>query len=182
MRTEADDRALLARVSRGDRAAFDELYRAHAGWLTARLERRCGDPDLVDLAVQDTFVAVWKSAKKFRSQGDVGAWLWGIAIRRLIDQMRKRRPTPVEANVLFDQVASAEDELFVGGLHGELGESLRSLDPDLARVLVATAVDGLTTREAGQLLGIPQGTVKTRLLRARREARDELARLEGDSR
>ena len=87
-----EDAALLARVSRGDRSALEQLYRRHASWMTARLESRCGDPDLADLALQDTFVAVWRSAGKFRGDGQVAAWLWGIAVRRLIDQLRKRRP------------------------------------------------------------------------------------------
>ena len=91
-----EDTALVARIARGDRSAVEQLYRRHALWLTKRLTSRCSDPDLVDIAVQDTFVAVWKSAKKYRGDGDVGAWIWGIAVRRLIDQMRKRRPMPME--------------------------------------------------------------------------------------
>jgi len=79
--TDADDQALIARIARGDRAALDVLYRVHAGWLTARLQRRCSEPELVDSALQDTFVAVRKSAKKYKRKGEVGAWLWGIAVR-----------------------------------------------------------------------------------------------------
>ena len=56
----APDGELLTRVAAGDRGALDELYRRHAPWLTTRLQRRCGDPDLVDSAVQDTFLNVWK--------------------------------------------------------------------------------------------------------------------------
>ncbi len=96
MAIHSDDRALLARVADGDRDALEALYRLHAGWLTARLQSRCGDPELADIATQDTFLAAWKSAKKFRGDGEVGAWLWGIGIRRLIDVLRKRQATPIE--------------------------------------------------------------------------------------
>ncbi len=186
---EGEDRALLARIARDDRSALEQLYRRHAGWLTARLESRCGDPDLTDLAIQDTFVAVWRSAGKYRGDGQVGAWLWGIALRRLIDQLRKRRPTPVPTSALhhtmtqgapenalghYQAAMSFEDALVDNGAHGPLGPALRSIEPELRTVLIATAIDGLTTKEAAHVLGIPQGTVKTRLARARRQLQEIL--------
>ncbi len=179
---EAEDRALVARIARGDRSALEQLYRRHAEWLTSRLESRCGDPDLVDIAVQDTFLAVWRSAKKYKGTGAVGAWIWGIGVRRLIDQLRKRRPAPVAPNVVphFDSVfgdgvVSSEDQLIDEGVHGRVGDAVRDLDPDLRAALVATAIDGLTTKEAARLLGVPQGTVKTRLMRARQQLQEVLS-------
>ena len=67
--TITDDEILLRAVADGDRAALRALYERHAPWLTLRLARRCPDPDLVDDAVQDTFVAVWRSAKRYDGQG-----------------------------------------------------------------------------------------------------------------
>ncbi len=75
-----------------------------------------------------------------------------------------------------DAVApSAEQEYLSGQVGGELGEAFRRLTPELQAVLLATAVDGLTTREAAVLLGVPQGTVKTRLLRARSQIQERFA-------
>lgn len=167
-----EDAALLARVSRGDRSALEQLYRRHAVWLTRRLQSRCGDPDLVDIAVQDTFVAVWKTAKKYRGDGDVGAWIWGIATRRLVDQLRKRKPVPVAPESIVGGVVSFEDRYLDSGAHGALGPAVAQLDPDLRAVLILTAVDGLTTKQAATVLGIPQGTVKTRLQRARAQMKE----------
>lgn len=173
--TDADDRALVARIAAGDRSALDALYQVHAGWLTARLQRRCSQPELVDSALQDTFVAVWRGAKRYKQRGEVGAWLWGIAVRRLIDQTRKRRPTPMERLPGREAAdISAEQRLLEGHLGGDLADALAGLDDDLRAVLIATAVDGLSTREAGELLGVPQGTVKTRLKRARETLRSRL--------
>lgn len=173
--TRGEDAALIARVARGDRSALEQLYRRHAVWLTARLQSRCGDPDVVDIAIQDTFVAVWRTAKKYRGDGDVGAWIWGIAVRRLIDQMRKRKPTPIDPVTIGGGVVSFEDELLGQGGHGALGPAVQNLDPDLQAVLILTAIDGLSTREAATVLGIPQGTVKTRLQRARRHMQEALS-------
>ena len=173
-----EDRALVARIARRDRVALELLYRRHAPWLTARLQARCGDPEITDIAVQDTFLAVWNSARKYRGEGDVGAWIWGIGIRRLIDQLRKRRATPVDPAVIAratSETTSFEDQLFGDGTHGELGAAIHELPEELRAVLVATAVDGLSTKEAAHLLGVPQGTVKTRLMRARRVLQEALS-------
>ena len=165
----SEDHALVARVVTGDRVALEMLYRRHAGWLTQRLQARCGDPDLSDLAVQDTLVAVWRSAKSFRGDGDVGAWIWGIGIRRLIDQRRKRRPTPIDTSGYEQHDPRTSETIVVDALPGPATAALDQLEPDLRAVMILTALDGLTTKQAARLLGIPQGTVKTRLMRARQQ-------------
>src|SRR6266545_6541723 len=85
------DRELLAAIREGDREALARLYRKNCGWLVARLSRRCADGGTVEEVVQDTFVAVWRGAHRYRGQGEVAAWIWGIGIRRLIDRLRPRR-------------------------------------------------------------------------------------------
>src|SRR6266568_1795400 len=82
------DIELLAAVAEGNPEAFGTLYDRHAAWLMLRLRRRAADPDLVDQIVQDTFLVVWRDAGRFRGSGAGGAWLWGIAIRRLLDVQR----------------------------------------------------------------------------------------------
>jgi RNA polymerase sigma-70 factor (ECF subfamily) len=170
------DRELVAAVATGSTAALEELYRRHAPWLTARLARRCADPGTVDEALQDTFVAVWKGAGRYQGDGDPGAWIWGIAVRRLVDLLRKRPPAAYEVvESDLGLVESAEDRVLVGVEHGDLAGALDRLSPELRSVVQATVLDGLTTKEAAQLLGLRQGTVKTRMMRARQVLRKELA-------
>lgn len=179
---EENDAALLRAVAAGDQAALARLYDRHAGWLQLRLTRRCPDPETVREVLQDTFVTVWRSAAAHRG-GEAGGWLWTIAARRLVDALRVReraeRYTPVPA----PPAPSAEDRV-LDGLHGleygDVGTALRRLGPELRDVLRATVVDGLTTREAATLLGVPEGTVKSRALRARRELRAALVRIAGE--
>lgn len=168
------DEALLAGIVAGDEAALESLYRQHAPWLTARLRRRCADPDLVNQALQDTFVAVWRKPAAYRGTGDVGAWLWGIAVRRLVDQLRRGGRNPLAAGVTEAMQVSAEEQVLVGIEHGQLGPALNQLPVELRAVIQATILDGLTTREAARLLGIPQGTVKTRASRARAQLREAM--------
>ena len=157
----------------GDRTALAELYGRHAGWLTVRLQRRCHDPEMVDTALQDTFLAVWRQADRYQPTGDVGAWLCAIAIRRLIDQLRKRRPPdPVPDIAPLGDVIQHEIPLALG--HTELGAAFMALDPDLQAVMAATALDGLTVNETADLLGTPAGTVKSRCSRARQILQEHL--------
>jgi RNA polymerase sigma factor (sigma-70 family) len=175
----AADGDLLQWVAAGDEVALRTLLERHAGWLQLRLQRRCADPDVVADALQDTFVAVWRSARRYRGEGDVGAWLWGIAVRRLVSRLRGR-PSPEavtddELGAHLPPTVSAEEQLLVAVEHGDVGSALRALSPELRRVVQATVIDGLTSREAALLLGIPTGTVKSRVRAAKNQLRDHLA-------
>jgi RNA polymerase sigma-70 factor (ECF subfamily) len=173
-RSDAD---LLMAVADGDRGALRELHERHAPWVLARLRRRCADPDIVAEAVQDTFVAVWRSARQWKAQGDAAAWIWGIAIRRLIGVLRTRGRWAPVANAsasMPDRAVAAEDQVLLGIEHGDLAGALGRLSPELRAAIQATVVDGLTTREAAHLLGIPPGTVKTRVMRAKHQLRGAL--------
>lgn len=179
---ERSDAELLAALTAGDRTALRVLHDRHAAWLLLRLGRRCADRDLVDQAVQDTFVAVWRRPDAYRGSGEVGAWIWGIAIRRLIDHLRRRRPAllafpataAATASATEASTPSAEEHVLLGVEHGDLAGALNRLSPELRAVVQATVLDGLTTREAGRLLGIPAGTVKTRMMRAKPLLREAL--------
>lgn len=172
------DADLLAQVAAGDERALRELVERHWAWLALRLRRRTADEELAATALQDTFVAVWRSAGRYRGDGDVGAWLWGIAIRQLVSRLRVRSgPQPVSAATaaaLSPTVRSAEDELLLAVEHGDVGSALRGLSPELRQAIQATVLDGLTTREAARLLGIPAGTVKSRVRLAKARMRDQL--------
>lgn len=173
MGDDRSDHELLA-VLREDPQALRVLYDRHAPWLVLRLSRRCAYPEVVDEVLQDTFLAVWKKPGAYRGSGDVAAWIWGIGIRRLIDALRRSRSH--ELFTYGDEVTeSAEEQVLLGIEHGALGPALTKLSPELRSVVQATILDGLTTREAGRLLGIPSGTVKTRMMRAKAQLRGELA-------
>ena len=177
------DVALLALVQERDEAALRELFDRHAAWLTLRLRRRSSSAELVAEALQETFLAVWERAGSFRGEGDVGAWLWGIAIRQLLMRLRRHpAPSPLGAEVIGAMTPaeiSAEDQLLAAVEHGPVGDALRTLSPELRQALQVTVIDGLSTREAALLLGIPQGTVKSRVRLAKGQLRRQLISVEG---
>ncbi len=126
--------------------------------------------------MQDTFVTVWRTAGRYRGDGEVAAWIWGIGIRTLLHEVRPRKPLLERLRTQRPAPQlSAEDQLMIRVEHGDLGAALDRLSPELRLVVQATVLDGLSCREAGALLGVPTGTVKTRMMRARRELREALA-------
>jgi RNA polymerase sigma factor (sigma-70 family) len=160
------DEVLLAAVAGRDMGAFRMLYERHAGWLAVRLARRCNDGDLVADAVQDTFVAVWQRPRGFRGDGDVAAWLWGIAIRRLVSRLRTRGSVAAGSGHA-GAAPAAEDLVLLSVEYGDAGQALARLSPEMRAVIQAVMLDGLTAREAAQLLRVPVSSVKTRLYRAK---------------
>ena len=178
--TSADEEELVRRTARGDQAAFGELYRRTSPWLAVRLRRRCSDDEVVAEVMQETYLAVWRAADAFAGAsvgGSAVGWLWTIAARRLIDAFRRRaRLAQVPpAAALAETVPGAEDEALGRLVGDDLGDALRRLAPELRQVLQATVLDGLTVRETAVLLGVPEGTVKTRARRARVALREALS-------
>jgi RNA polymerase sigma-70 factor, ECF subfamily len=178
-RDARSDSELLAAIDDRDRGALNELYRRHESWLTVRLAYRCNDRGAVEEAVQDTFVKVWNLAGRYDGSGEVAAWIWGIGIRTLLHRVRPRKSLldrlsslrPTHATI---DVTSAEDQVLIAVQHGDVGGALGSLSPELRAVVQATVLDGLTCEEAARMLDIPTGTVKTRMMRAKRELREAL--------
>ena len=183
-RYDVADSVLLQQVADGDEAALRALFDRHAAWLQLRLQRRTSEPDLVadvSRTPSSRCGAALRLPRRRRRRG----WLWGIAIRRL--DLAPARP-PRHAPAGDDLIArlspprqSAEDELLVGVEYGDVGAALRSLSPELRTVVQATVIDGLTTREAASLLGIPQGTVKSRMRAAKAQLRGPSSSREGST-
>ncbi len=170
------DAELLTAVGSRDLDAIRELYERHAAWMSVRLSRRCNDSEIVADALQDAFVAVWQKPSGFRGQGEVAAWLWGIAIRRLISRLRSRRDVIVGFEpAKAAPVPAAEEQVLLGVEYGDVGQALAQLSPQLRAVIQAVVLDGLTTKEAARLLHMPEGSVKTRLSRAKVQLRVALA-------
>jgi len=174
MDSRPSDEVLLLAVADQDMGAFRTLYERHAGWLAIRLARRCNDRDLVADAIQDTFVAVWQKPRGFRGDGDIAAWLWGIAIRRLVSRLRNSSSVAA----VFEKAGTApaaEEQVLLSVEYGDIGQALARLSPEMRAVIQAVVLDGLSAKEAAQMLHVPVSTVKTRLHRAKGRLRAVLA-------
>ncbi len=118
------DPELIAALAAGDRSVLKTLFHRHAPWLVLRLERRCGDPGIVEEVVQDTFLVVWQRARDYSGAGEVAAWIWGIGVRRLIHHLRRCNRRPPLPETRPETVVSAEDQVLLGVQYGDLGGAL----------------------------------------------------------
>src|SRR6188472_1647287 len=112
------DRDLLTEIAAGDRGALHELFTRHQPWLSARVRQRCSDPAIVAEVVNATFLVVWQKPDEYAGDGEVAAWLWGIAIRTPLHRLRPRKAV-IERLVRLrhEHVPSAEEAVLVGVEH-----------------------------------------------------------------
>jgi RNA polymerase sigma-70 factor (ECF subfamily) len=158
------DADLIIRVGSGDRAAFEELYTRFARPVLGLALRMLGDHGRAEDAAQETFTAVWRSAKSFRPERGTGsAWLFAVARHAIIDRARQRVDTLVDETA--DEAssdASPAETAEQGWLAWRVHSALERL-PERERVVLELAYwSGLSQSEVASYLDVPLGTVKTR--------------------
>jgi RNA polymerase sigma-70 factor, ECF subfamily len=173
----AADDALVRAVAGGDRRALELLYRRHAPWLAGRLAARTSSRDLAEEALQDTFLAVWRSARAYHGRGEVPAWLWGIARRRLAS-LARRQPTGVlslEATAEPPDLAATPEEAALGrDASARIRLAISHLPAEQRVAITAVVYEGKSIQAAARAAAVPEGTLKSRLHRARLHLRKEL--------
>jgi len=182
-----DDDALIAAMATGHDGALRELFSRHAPWLAARLRVVLPAADVEDV-LQETFLAAWRGARRYRPQGVAGGWLWGIARRQAAALLRRRGPAAlVLPTVMAADGRDALDPAEAALSRAELAAAVTALGPpggperEVWRLLY---VEDRPVAEVAELMGIPAGTVKSRAHRARRLLRAALraSAVEGGSR
>ena len=159
-------RDLIERAMAGDHDAFSELARAAIARLYAAAQLILRDPIASEDAIQETLVAAWRDLSALRDPDRFDAWLHRLLVRscyREAGHAKRRRSVEIHANVLeaFEPDASM-------GLadRDQLERGFRRLDTDQRTVLVLHYYLGMTLDESAEILGIPPGTVRSRLHRA----------------
>ena len=155
----------VARAQRGDLAAFEELYRQHAGRIHALSLRICGDPSLAEDLTQDVFVRAWQKLDTFQGDAAFGTWLHRLAVNLLLTDRRStaRRLARVEPVADVDGAVPARP----AGAGLDLERALRTLPERAREVFVLHEVEGLEHEEIAEVMGTSVGTAKSQLHRAR---------------
>jgi RNA polymerase sigma-70 factor, ECF subfamily len=181
-----DDDELITRLAGGDDAALRELFTRHAPWLAARLRTVLPPPDVEDV-LQETFLAVWKGARNYTPQGAAGGWLWAIARRQAALLLRHRGPgtvaLPGEVGRLAG-VGAGDDPAEAALARADLeAAAIAALGPPRSaerpesperEVWRLMYLEDRPIAEVAELMGVPEGTVKSRAHRARRLLRAAL--------
>jgi RNA polymerase sigma-70 factor (ECF subfamily) len=173
-----DDDELIAAVALGDDTALRELFSRHAPWLAARLRAVMPAAEVEDV-LQETFLAVWRGARGYRpGAGSVGGWAWGIARRQAALWLRRRGPAElVLTAVLEGDGQHAVDPAEAVLSKAELATAVSALGPEggaARETWRLMYVEDRTAAEVAELMGIPEGTVKSRAHRVRRLMRAAL--------
>jgi RNA polymerase sigma-70 factor (ECF subfamily) len=161
---EAD---LVTAAQGGDVAAFEALVRTNTPRVYAHAMRFFGDVQLAEDATQEVFVKVYRSLPEFDGRSKFSTWLYRVTRNTCLDMFRsgRRQPMPIDP---IDVTSSIPDLADATALSVALEAALRTLPPEDRDALSSVALFGLSYAEAAQALGVPAGTVKSRVFRARR--------------
>lgn len=173
------DRALVERAVAGDTRAFEDLVKAYQR-MVAGVAWRYGirQADLEDV-VSEVFVKLYRNLHRFRPEHPFSTWLYRLSANHAVDHIRRRRKergrTEMPAQIA-DPAAGASAGLESDERARLLREALVDLSTPYREAIALVYVEGLRVDDAAQRLGVPSGTVKTRLMRGREALRRVLAR------
>lgn len=156
------DQELVAAVNRGDVAAFGTLYVRHRDWVVNLAFRFTGDRDLALDVLQETFLYFQKKFPGFRLTARLQTFLYP-AVRNLSIAARQKAQRLQSDESALENIAAPTDPTMPGSVRSELAEALEMLSDEHREVLLLRFVDDLSLAEIAAALGIPLGTVKSRL-------------------
>lgn len=158
-----DDAALLAGVGEGSADSFQSFYGRHAGRVLAYAQKLCGDRTLAEDVAQDVFLAVWRKASSYRvDRGDVSGWLYTITRNRVLDRWRREGRSPATADVDLTLLESAPTGV-ANEMRLSLERALDSLRSEHRTALRLAYFGGFSYEETAVRLGLPVGTLKSRI-------------------
>ena len=174
----ADEIQVIRQAKQGDPAAFAQLIESHQERLYRFLLRTTNQTELVEDAVQDAFIRVLKNIDRFDERYRFSTWLFTIARRLLLNSLQKKRPLnagdwldAASSSVmeLSDETTDASDREFAAEI---LDGAMETLTPHQREIVILYHHKGKTVHQVAEHLGMPEGTIKSHLHRARRRMRD----------
>lgn len=170
---DGSDQALVDRARAGDQLAFEHLVQRHADRLHAVVRRLVDDEHEAEEVTQESFLRAWRAIGRFKGDSQFFTWLYRIGVNEASRRTARRRTRGVAAS-LDDQIAEPADSrpgparaLEHDDLRRALERAIRGLQPDQRAPLVLRDIEGLSTAEAAEVLGLGEAAFKSRLHRAR---------------
>ena len=166
------DMALVDRCRAGDLAAFEEIYRAHAGRLYSVAYRMLGNPTDAEDLLQEIFLSAHRKLDGFRGESALGTWLYRLATNQCLDYLRSRAAKTNQVTDALDDEPSLSDARSRGIADRtvakmDLERAIARLPEGARAAFVLHDVQGLEHREVAEALGIAEGTSKSQVHKAR---------------
>ena len=174
MKRDEGDESLAAAAANGDRDALDALLRRHAGLVNAVCRRVLAHPDDALDATQEALLAIARKIHTFDGRARFTTWCYRVATNAALDEARRRarRPAPVDVVPEPRSGGPAIADLVADQL--DVDAALGQLSPDHRAAVALRDLVGLDYAEIGEVLGIPPGTVRSRIARGRAALADRL--------
>jgi RNA polymerase sigma-70 factor, ECF subfamily len=176
-----EELALVERCRAGDLAAFETIYRAHAGRLYSVACRVLGNPTDAEDLLQEIFLAAHRKLETFRGESALGTWLYRLAMNLCLDHLRSRATRSGQLTDALDEEYGLDDsgsrrlaERTVARM--DLERAMAQLPEGCRTAFVLHDVEGLEHREIAEILGIAEGTSKSQVHKARMRLRAMLGR------
>lgn len=180
-----DEHNLIELARSGNQDAFRTLVETHQSMVYTLAYRMVSNPDDAADLTQEVFLSLWRNLSSFQGKSALSTWLYRLTTNAAIDFLRKqkRRPTislTVEEDEedreldIPDKTASPQQELERQELRRAVREGLSALSPDHRQILLLREMEGLSYQEIANILDLEEGTVKSRIARARLALRDYL--------
>lgn len=170
----------IQQIAKGDRAAFERLYRAYQRPLFRYFLHFVHSTETAEELTSDVLIEVWKSAARFRGKSKPSVWIFGIAYHKAIDALRRRRPPVLELHAVAEAAADArnapEATAIRENLRRDVATALATLSAEHRAVLILTFNHGYGYNEIAQIVGCPVNTVKTRMFYAKKQLKEVLVR------
>jgi RNA polymerase sigma-70 factor (ECF subfamily) len=167
---------LVTKAQGGDRVAFGELVRWHREGVINVVYRMCGDVNLAEDAAQEAFVRAWQHLPNYRPRTPFRNWVYRIATNAALDVLRRERETvDVDGLSLVSPDGGPEAAVEAEERGEGVWRAVLALPPSSRAVLILREYEGLSYREIADTLGIPIGTVMSRLNYARKRLRESLS-------
>jgi RNA polymerase sigma-70 factor, ECF subfamily len=169
---EPPDATLLQQHVQGDTDAFGQLFRRHKDRLWAVALRITCDPDDAADALQEAMISAFRRAADFRGDAAVTTWLHRIVVNASLDLRRRRAARPADSSAELDEVAlpgprQLPDGAAAADARLDVDAALRMLPPPQRAALVLVDMLGYSVADAAAILGVSEGTVKSRCARGR---------------
>lgn len=181
MTEDAEDRRSIERMAGADEAALRELFSRHGQRVYRFVVRRAGNEALARELVNDVFLDAWRGAGRYEGRSSVATWLLSIARNKCVSALRRRKEESLDEEAA-SEIGDAGDDPEVSAQKGDKAVVLRRcidrLSPEHREIVDLVYYHELSVLEASEVVGIPEGTVKTRLFGARKQL-SELARAAG---
>lgn len=169
-----DERRLIEQILQGSPAAERAFYDAHVDRVYALAYRMTGDETMAQDCTQETFVRAFASLKNFRGDARLSTWLHRITVSSVLNGLRRIKRHRTREVDLQESHTNRAGRSSSPGLRHRLERALETLSDEARTVLVLHDVEGYQHNEIGDMLGIPVGTSKARLSRARQTLRQQL--------